>query len=141
MCEHDGIDEGEEVLVPAFELSSNPQWSIHDGSFIGNFANQPDGSVRHFSELSFLMWFDKSGLDDWVLSAHPVYGMAACFELGEKTHWIQDHLLKDRYTYEDVERLASQREWNEELGKMVVALVKRMKRFGTGEPPQKNSGE
>lgn len=121
------INEGEEVLEPTFELANNPMWSAKTGEFLGNYHDKPDKTVQHFSELSFLMWFEKSGLDNWDTESSE-YGIIRYFCFEGKKHWIREHMIKEKYSYEDVERLAELREFKDNTGKLLSALFKKMKR-------------
>jgi len=56
------MKEGEEILVPTFEIASNSMFDLQTGKWVGDYAESSQWfGVKHFSVKSFLLWLQKDG--------------------------------------------------------------------------------
>jgi len=113
------MDEGEEVLEPTFEIASNDMWKS-TGEYMGNYYEK-DGVVTHYSALSFYMWLEKSGLDDFDLICGRE--MMAGFVYEGKKHQIQARFLEEELTWEKIEDLKMNRAVFDKLGDMIAKVM------------------
>lgn len=122
------ITEGDEAVMPTFELADNPTWSGTTGEYIGNFDNTKPGVVRHLRASSFYLWMTKADLDDFdvVVGEH---GLLAQFEFEGKKHQIPECQIPYEYTWKEIEKVHEMLDHHRSLGPVMQKLFEAMKRI------------